>query len=265
MSDPTRQGGGGSSKADEHGRVKRNLFMQLGAGIGLGTSASSLAAPAKARARGGVVSITKLSLAALVGAVLATGVILLYLSNGKSRLPAISTPIVDPARIDVPFPTLNGDVAPGPAATGSIAAPELAPRPAAFAQGPSASLVRASTSAARREVAATASAAPPEVPQAPSQGSGTAAAEAELLRQANAARRAGDPSGALALLEEHRSRFANGTLVQEREAERVIVLCALGRPDDARAAGYVFLRDWPRSPLADRVQDSCGGRLDARH
>jgi RNA polymerase sigma-70 factor (ECF subfamily) len=90
-------------------------------------------------------------------------------------------------------------------------------------------------------------------------GPATVAAEAELLRRADAARKAGDASRALDLLDEHRARFPTGILVQEREAERVVVLCALGRNGDARAAATAFLRDWPHSPLAGRVRSSCGG------
>jgi hypothetical protein len=85
------------------------------------------------------------------------------------------------------------------------------------------------------------------------------AAEAELLRQADSARKAGDAPRALALIEEHGARFPDGILVQEREAERVVVLCALGRTEEARAAASAFLRVWPRSPLASRVRASCGG------
>jgi hypothetical protein len=90
-------------------------------------------------------------------------------------------------------------------------------------------------------------------------GPATVSAEAELLRRADAARKAGDASRALDLLDEHRARFPTGILVQEREAERVVVLCALGRTGDAHVAAAAFLRDWPRSPLAGRVRGSCGG------
>jgi RNA polymerase sigma-70 factor (ECF subfamily) len=99
----------------------------------------------------------------------------------------------------------------------------------------------------------------PPVPTPEPAGPDTVAAEAELLRRADAARKAGDASLALNLLDEHRARFPTGILVQEREAERVVVLCALGRSGDARAAAAAFLRDWPHSPLAGRVRSSCGG------
>jgi hypothetical protein len=62
------------------------------------------------------------------------------------------------------------------------------------------------------------------------------------------------------MIDQHRARFPNGTMVEERESERIVVLCALGRTDEARAAASAFLRDRPRSPLAGRVRASCGGR-----
>jgi RNA polymerase sigma-70 factor (ECF subfamily) len=99
----------------------------------------------------------------------------------------------------------------------------------------------------------------PPAPVPEPTGPATVAAEADLLRRADAARKAGDSSQALNLLEEHRVRFPTGILVQEREAERVVVLCAMGRTGDARAAAAAFLRDWPHSPLAGRVRSSCGG------
>ncbi len=294
---------GGLAKADDHGRVKRKLFMQLGFGTGVRTAATSAIVAARpgmsagattARAGGVLVGITKLTIAALVGAAIAICAIVVYVSNRKTSLPAASTsgqpppPTLPSTPIEVPFPSLTSETEPASPATGPIAAPApAASRSAALAhnrsapvsergvndRAPSALLVPASTSVdlsvasntsplARRAPASTADT---QVPEAPPPDPTTAAAEAELLRHADAARQAGDPSSALALLEEHRSRFANGMLVQEREAERVILLCALGRHDDARAAGYAFLRNWPRSPLASRVQGSCGGRLDARH
>jgi RNA polymerase sigma-70 factor (ECF subfamily) len=86
------------------------------------------------------------------------------------------------------------------------------------------------------------------------------AAEAELLRDADRALKAGDPARALNLLVEHTTRFPNGILIEERDAERIVVLCALGRSDEARIAAVEFLRVRSRSPLAQRVRESCGGR-----
>jgi RNA polymerase sigma-70 factor (ECF subfamily) len=67
----------------------------------------------------------------------------------------------------------------------------------------------------------------------------------------------GDAAHALDLLNRHAALYPAGALVEEREAERVVVLCALGETQRARAAAAVFLRDRPRSPLAARVRGSC--------
>ncbi|MGH7329144.1 MAG: hypothetical protein ACREJX_12410, partial [Polyangiaceae bacterium] len=103
----------------------------------------------------------------------------------------------------------------------------------------------------------TANAAPPVT--AVASGPTTVDAEAALLRNADAALKRGDASGALALVDQHAAQFPNGILAEERDAERVVVLCALGRTDEARAAGAAFLRAHPRSPQASRIRESCAG------
>jgi hypothetical protein len=85
------------------------------------------------------------------------------------------------------------------------------------------------------------------------------AEETRLLRDADAATRAGDAPRALALLAEHARRFPRGVLGEERDAETVLALCAAGRTSEARAAAQRFLAARPGSPLAGRVRSSCGG------
>ncbi len=48
-------------------------------------------------------------------------------------------------------------------------------------------------------------------------------------------------------------------LGEERAAERILALCALGRKDEARTEAQRFLSRFPRSPVAERVRTSCGG------
>jgi hypothetical protein len=87
----------------------------------------------------------------------------------------------------------------------------------------------------------------------------TLEAETRLIRAGVAALHAGDPAAALALFEQHALEYPTGVLAEERSAERVIALCDLGRESEARSAAEVFLRDHARSPLADRLRESCAG------
>lgn len=83
--------------------------------------------------------------------------------------------------------------------------------------------------------------------------------EARLLSRAVEALHAGDAARALSLLDEHGREYPAGVLAEERDAERVIALCQLGRVSDARAAARPFLLGQPSSALGRRVRDSCGG------
>ena len=82
-------------------------------------------------------------------------------------------------------------------------------------------------------------------------------AELQILREAHASLRAGDPARALALLDEHERQFPFGALLEERESTRPAVLCAMGRVADARQAAARFLRSYPESPQATRVRAVC--------
>jgi hypothetical protein len=84
--------------------------------------------------------------------------------------------------------------------------------------------------------------------------------EMRLLADAQVALAGGQPTRALALLEEHARRFPAGVLLEERLAARVAALCAVGRAVDARQEADAFLLARPRSPLADRVRAPCAAR-----
>ena len=70
--------------------------------------------------------------------------------------------------------------------------------------------------------------------------------------------RANRPGEALRLLDAYTAAHTGGELVPERRAQRIFVLCALGRRAEARTDVERFLRDLPRSPLAARVRRTCG-------
>jgi hypothetical protein len=87
----------------------------------------------------------------------------------------------------------------------------------------------------------------------------TLADEARLLGDARRALKGGDGAGALALLDEHARAFPRGWLADERSAERVVVLCRLGRDAEAVREAAAFLEGRPKNPLTHRVETSCAG------
>jgi hypothetical protein len=84
------------------------------------------------------------------------------------------------------------------------------------------------------------------------------AEESRLLRDADAARRAGDTARATRLLDDHARLFPSGVLAEERDLQRVLVVCAAGQTDAARAAANRFLSAHAQSVFAGRVRASCG-------
>ncbi len=270
--------------AEDQARVKRKLLLQLGVGVAVGTSATSASGGAASAtglvAGGGVVATVAKVVVAMsiaVGAV-GSGVVILRATHGDAKVvapkplhPAIATAAPAVLARDVPA---TGTAFAAPVI--SQASAEALPLREARAAAPSSSRDTRESPSPRLHaprpadedpspaLRPAASAAPsptttgPEPPVA-SAGPATVAAEAELLRDADAALKGGDAGRALALLNEHSARFPKGILVEERDAERVVVLCALGRIDEARASAGSFLQSWPMSPLAGRVRASCGG------
>jgi hypothetical protein len=88
--------------------------------------------------------------------------------------------------------------------------------------------------------------------------------ETRLIADAQRALNGGASAKALAILEQHRSRFPSGELAQERDAARVFALCALGRNADAQRARRAFGTSWPDSPLGVRVRGGCVSARKAR-
>lgn len=101
---------------------------------------------------------------------------------------------------------------------------------------------------------------PPAEPAPPDHVS-TLAAEIRLLRRAQLALQ--DPGGALAALEwvaQHERTFPQPILGEERDALRVLALCAAGRKEEARSRAAEFLRATPQSPQAARIRASCAAQ-----
>ncbi len=86
--------------------------------------------------------------------------------------------------------------------------------------------------------------------ESPSALSDESAAVLEIRRTL----RAGDPSGALRLLEQARLKFPHGVLGQEREALTIEALAKSGAAKAASRKAAAFLRAHPTSPYASDMQ-----------
>jgi RNA polymerase sigma factor (sigma-70 family) len=84
--------------------------------------------------------------------------------------------------------------------------------------------------------------------------------ETRLVGDARRALAKGDAREALALLDDHATKFPKGTMTVDARALRVRSLCAIGRTDDARAAATVLLHEHPESPSAVGVRDACDAK-----
>jgi hypothetical protein len=83
-----------------------------------------------------------------------------------------------------------------------------------------------------------------------------ARAEAENLAQIRAVL-ATDPRAALSLVEDGNLLYAaGGSLREEREANAVTALVALGRRAEAESRAQRFLESYPKSPLSESVRQS---------
>ncbi len=91
----------------------------------------------------------------------------------------------------------------------------------------------------------------PAAPEAPD-----LAAEIATLRAAQRASAEGDHEASLRLLDAH-GAHESGAMAAERQAARIVSLCALGRVDEGRQLAAAFLREHRSSPLATRVRSAC--------
>lgn len=129
----------------------------------------------------------------------------------------------------------------------SAPAPVLEAQPEPLPVAPPARITKASSAVA------------PSAPTEPELKTRESSLESEtlLLRHAQELLQAGNASRALSLLDEHARSYPHGALVEERGAQRIFALCALGSPARARSEAAIFLSERPNSPLAPRVRTSC--------
>jgi hypothetical protein len=127
--------------------------------------------------------------------------------------------------------------------------------PAALA--PAAATASEPTAVMKTHTAAPHARTPPRRHEAAPSAPADLAGELDLLTQISAATKQGDVVRADALLRSYDQRYPAGQLAQERAAAGILLDCAAGRAQAARAAARRFIEIWPRSPLIARIQGSC--------
>lgn len=81
--------------------------------------------------------------------------------------------------------------------------------------------------------------------------------ELMLIQQIKDALDAERPAAALAAIDAHARKFARGSLVEEREALRVVALCNTGEVARGERAQRAFIEAYPRSAYRERVRAAC--------
>lgn len=95
---------------------------------------------------------------------------------------------------------------------------------------------------------------------APAQTVPTLGAEVDLLNRARAELRRGAPNAALALVDEHASKYGDGALADVREATRIEAICAAGDATSARESARDFASTRADSPAVEAVRRTCPTR-----
>jgi hypothetical protein len=216
---------------------------------GVSTAGGAAAAAGKAA---GAFALSGLVKAMLVGGAGAA----LFVAGYAAVTPAVPPPS-PPVGLEAQAQAARGHVEPPPAPR----APGLTAEDRANAPSPEAA--KATPAAPRDERVAgvepssPGAAAPPVEPSPP----GAAAErttrlreERRMLEEARDTLRRGDASGALQKLDQARIRFPGGVLVQEREALGIEALHSSGQRAAASARAAAFLRAYPQSPHATRMQ-----------
>jgi len=155
------------------------------------------------------------------------------------------------------------DTAPAPVSSSSVSASPPAVEPNGTVEAPGTAIPAVSVDALPSAVAAktvTSGEAKAAVTSARPIATDTLEKEARLLVDARRALAQGDGDRALALLDQHAREFPDGWLANDRTAERIVVLCGLGRRAEAVREGRAFLEGRPQSPLTRRVESSCAGK-----
>ena len=243
---------------DDKARIGARLARQIGTGVAAGAAATATSSAAKAAA-GATAAASATAGGAAAGAaagVTAKVVVAMAVVAGLGGAAASYRMTRDGSLDRAPAVLAQVGATEG-AKSGEPVVPSSPTRPD-MATGEAPALAPAETTDLRAPLPSAPARvrAPAAAPAAPG-GGDTLTAELALMRDANAALRAGEADRALAVLDEHRQRYPAGVLAEERDAAVVLALCRALRVAEAREAADAFLREHPRSPQARRVATAC--------
>jgi hypothetical protein len=266
---------------EDRARVRRALAARIVVGAAAGAVAG---AAVKSVAPAGVAASAGLGGAAatVAGSTVATGIVAKTVIGISVILCVSASALLVRHELKTPRAaptlTLKMNSSPAPVHSSAIVARDPAPvaiprdgqtiprEPPPRDDAPIAPVPRALAKAIAPRASAPPSSAPSPVGESevPSVATGATAAtdallaETALLRDANAALRAGDPARSLRILDEHTRRFGSGggVLLEEKQAARVFALAAVG-PSVAQTCQFereAFLASHGHSPHASRVR-----------
>jgi hypothetical protein len=223
------------------------LPPHLKRGIWLGISAQGISTAAAAGTAGVGASVAKgLVVLGLVGSTVFTGVWVARHRGASSPPPVAQLPNADPAGLlaaPAGAPPVPAEMPRG-AAEGTKTNDDLPALPGAPA-------AHATPRATPRVQGVPAPSAEPSAETTPAS---RLREESQAIVESRSALRAGDPKGALRLLELLRARYPDGALVQEREALTIEALARSGQTEAASRRAQTFLRNFPGSAHAADVR-----------
>jgi hypothetical protein len=245
------QGTDGPSSTD-HERMRARLTPLLTAGsiVAAATTSAAAAAAGTAAPLSTATGAAGLS-GTLAAAKLSVGHLMLWGALGlgvASTITAATVVLRPPPRVAPPAASAEAAAArPRHGALGQVSARTIEPEFRTEAtSGPTAAAPAASVHS-NRTVQATGPAS-------------TLAEETRLLRAAQTARREGNDSFALTLLEEHATRFPSGVLRVERSVTQALALCAQGQAVASNRLREQILREAPSLPASSRIRERCAER-----
>jgi|RhiMethySRZTD1v2_1073278.scaffolds.fasta_scaffold01565_13 hypothetical protein len=249
---------------EDRSRIRAALAAKLASGVLLGSASAGAAAGAAHSARVGLLKVLKIALLTPIG----SGLIVGALIGGGTGVVATAMTETTTVPVDtaVTPPKIGTEMPRSPQASQDVTKVGPSRESPAIA-----SPVPTSRSSSRGVPETPASASTPHPVSAQSaiaafpgsrQDGGALDLRSELavVSRMHAAWQRGDWAGVQTAIRNHEQQFPRGTLVEEREAVKVMLACRSADPARALELGSAFASRHPGSTHAARVGEVCGRR-----